>query len=109
MKERKLRKQKKNRVILQKGRGYSLINARGFHNLENGSLVTLIYEIDSDGEAVGKPVQFFINDEEKAYEYQKDIRPSKLITYKKRYSNQESPYSADLLVEFVREHVNIWK
>ena len=107
MKERKLRKQKKNRVLLQKGRAYSPINARGFHNLKNGTLVTLIYQIDSDGEATGKPVEFFINDEEKAYEYQKDIRPSKLITYKKRYSNTESPYSAELLVEFVREHVNI--
>lgn len=107
MKERKLRKQKKNRVLLQKGRAYSPINARGFHNLKDGTLVTLIYQIDSDGEATGKPVQFFINDEEKAYEYQKDIRPSKLITYKKRYSNTESPYSAELLVEFVREHVNI--
>ena len=96
-----------------RGKGHSPKNARGFHNLEIGSLISFCFEYDSDKDELASedPLFIEINDIVKAQFRQMNQYPNKttkLITYEKVLpSIQDSAYETSLPVQIYQERINI--
>lgn len=88
-------------------------NARGFHNLEVGSLISFLYKYNADEDKIidENPILIEINDIAKAQFQQLEVfnnTTTKLITYKKVLpSIQNSAYETSLPVEVHQERINI--
>lgn len=88
-------------------------NARGFHNLEVGSLISFLYKYNADEDKIidENPILIEINDIAKAQFQQLEVfsnTTTKLITYKKVLpSVQVSAYETSLPVEVHQERINI--
>ena len=88
-------------------------NARGFHNLEVGSLISFLYKYNADEDKIidENPILIEINDIAKAQFQQLEVfknTTTKLITYKKVLpSIQVSAYETSLPVEVHQERINI--
>lgn len=98
---------------IMKGKSHSPKNARGFHNLEIGSLISFCFEYDSDKDELASedPLFIEINDIVKAQFRQMNQYPNKttkLITYEKVLpSIQDSAYETSLPVQIYQERINI--
>ena len=95
-----------------RGKSHSPKNARGFHNLEIGSLISFCFEYDSDKDELAEdPLFIEINDIVKAQFRQINQyrnKTTKLITYEKVLpSIQESAYETSLPVQIFQERINI--
>lgn len=90
-------------------------NARGFHNLEVGSLISFLYKYNANEDKIidENPISIEINDIAKAQFQQLEVfknTTTKLITYKKVMpSLQVSAYETSLPVEVHQERINIAK
>ena len=88
-------------------------NARGFHNLEIGSLISFLYKYNANEDKIidENPIFIEINDIAKAQFKQLEVfnkTTTKLITYKKVLpSLQMSAYETSLPVEIHQERINI--
>tara|TARA_Y100000592_G_scaffold90645_1_gene149603 strand:+ start:5226 stop:5519 length:294 start_codon:yes stop_codon:yes gene_type:complete len=93
--------------------GKSNKNARGFHNLEVGSLISFLYKYNADEDKIidENPISIEINDIAKAQFKQLEVfnnTTTKLITFKKVMpSIQVSAYETSLPVEIYQERINI--
>ena len=98
---------------IMKGKSHSPKNARGFHNLEIGSLISFCFEYDSDKDELASedPLFIEINDIVKAQFRQINQysnKTTKLITYEKVLpSIQDSAYETSLPVQIYQERINI--
>ena len=94
-------------------KGYADKNARGFHNLEVGSLISFLYKYNANEDKIidENPIKIIINDIANAQFQQLKVynkTTTKLITYTKVLpSLQMSAYETSLPVEIHQERINI--
>ena len=85
-------------------------NARGFHNLPVGSLISFLHEYNPvTDEIVDEPLTMEINDIARAQFVQMELyrhKTTKLITYKKMFSTQDNAYQTTLAIEKHQERIN---
>ena len=94
----------------KKGKGEAKHNARGFHNLEAGSLISFCFEYDSTKDEVADdPLFILINDKVNAQFRQMNQYKhltTKLVTYQKIGSKLENAYESSLIVNLESEKIH---